>query len=380
MKDALGLLHAIGQIQDEYILDAHSEPKERVSSRKKLALLAAIAAALLLLAGCAAFARHWYVTYFAARRQEPLSGSQIDYINANAREHPARQTCEGFTLELKSTISESSAAFVTFRLTAPEEVDLSSVLEPPTEERLSFPGLLATPAGSRLPADLSYDVADDGDGKGNTLNVVLRIAPMALPGEGSPFGPGKTCEIVFQKIVKWGYDREYEQELLSTKYAGQTDYLLSPEESERLHPQTLLVSGNWAFEIELNEADAGELVLLESPVSARALVVRTGATEYETVDSVEAVTLTSIRIRPLSVEISFERPEPADTFSCVYMDTAMWTNVEGSLILVLKDGTRIGLFQENGATDTAVLKADSPIVLSEVDYLQMSDGTRITGN
>ncbi len=44
---------------------------------------------------------------------------------------------------------------------------------------------------------------------------------------------------------------------------------------------------------------------------------------------------------------------------------------------MLKDGTRIDFFQQIGADDTAELTADSPIVLEEVDYLQLSDGTRL---
>ena len=69
------------------------------------------------------------------------------------------------------------------------------------------------------------------------------------------------------------------------------------------------------------------------------------------------------------------------------MDASMFAAAPGSVgknyekvMLALKDGTKVGLFQEDGARDTAVLRADSPIVLSEVDYLQMSDGTRITAN
>lgn len=384
MKNAMRLLSAIGQIQDSYIMDAHSKMTEQKPSRKRIVLIAVIAAVLLLLAGCAAFAWHWYESYFSGKRQEPLSGSQVDYIGSHTQEHQMSQTCDGYTLELKSTMSESNSAFVTFGLTAPEDVDLSGVLDIRTEERLSFPKMLATPNGSKLPADLSYDVVDNGDGKKNTLNIVLRITPTVMPGEESPFGPGKTCLITFKDIVKWGYDREYEQELLTTKYAGQTDIMYTPEESERLHPQTVLVSGDWSFEVEMREADTNELVLLDSPLSTKVLVVRTGSNEFEPIDCIEDVTLTSIRVTPLSVEITFDRPEPWDTFECVYADATMAVPAPGSssaeynsVVMVLKDGTRIDLFQEDGAKETAVLRADSPIVLSEVDYLQMSDGTKV---
>lgn len=358
--------------QEAYFHAVHRKSIEDMPSQKMIAFIVAISTALVLLDGC------------TDKHQNPLSNSQIDDSISHTQEYPTRQTQGGYTLELKSTTTESNTAFATFRLTAPEEVDLSNVLDIHTEERLSFPGLLATPRGSKLPADLSYKTLDDGDGRNNTLDIVLRITPITSHKSDSASGSEKSCVIVFRDIVKWGYDREYEQELLSTKYAGQTGYLLDPEESKRLHPQMLLVSGNWYFEIEWNEANTSELELLESPISTKVLVVRSGTEEYETVDSMEDVTLSSIRIRPPFIEVSFEHPEPYDTFECVYLDAAMFMPAAGTdfnnIILVLKDGTKVELFQEDRAKGTAVLRMDRPIVLSEVDYLQMSDGTMINAD
>ncbi|MGM9548429.1 MAG: hypothetical protein ACI3V5_01085 [Faecousia sp.] len=53
MKRAMQLLEAVGQIQDEYITDAHSEIRKAASPRKRFLLIAAVIAALLALAGCA---------------------------------------------------------------------------------------------------------------------------------------------------------------------------------------------------------------------------------------------------------------------------------------------------------------------------------------
>ena len=171
---------------------------------------------------------------------------------------------------------------------------------------------------------------------------------------------------------------------MAAKYAGQTDYVLTAEEAERVHPKTLLASGEWKFVIELTDADPGEMELLESPVSTKVWVVRTGSTEYEALDSVEDVTLTSVRVSPLRVDISFDIPEPSDRFECLFIDAGMFPPLPGTVpmdydnvILVLKDGTKITLFQSRGATDMAILAANRPIVLEEVDYLQMSDGTKL---
>lgn len=377
MKNAMKLLEAIGQIQDEYIMDAHEDVPKRASFRKKLLLIAAAAAAVLLFAGCTAYAWNWYTIYFTQVRQEPLSHSQIEYIDNNTQKYQQSQTYDGYTMELKSTISEQHSAYVTFGLTAPENVDLSPAWAPGAEELLSFEGLLAVPTGSDLPANLSYEAVDDGDGRNNTLNVVLRVDPLILQGQEPAFGTGKTCEIQFKGVVRWSYDREYEQELLRTKYAGQTDYMLTPEESSRVHPKTILASGEWKFEIELNEADVETMELLPAPIPTKVLVIRTGESEYNVEEGVEDVNLTSIQLHPMGLTIAFEKPEPVEKFDCIYVDAEQFS-ADGTIFLMMKDGTKIAFFQSEGAKETAVLKADSPIVLKEANYLQLSDGTKIT--
>ena len=83
MNTALKLLDAIGEIQDAYIMDAHADSARISHSRKTLVLIAAIVAAVLILAGCAAYAWHWYTVYFTQERRQPLSDSQIHYIQDN---------------------------------------------------------------------------------------------------------------------------------------------------------------------------------------------------------------------------------------------------------------------------------------------------------
>lgn len=384
MNTALKLLDAIGEIQDVYIMDAHADSARISHSRKTLVLIAAVVAAVLILAGCAAYAWHWYTVYFTQERQQPLSDSQIHYIHDNVQEHQLSQTFDGYTMELKSSISESDCAYVTFGLTGPEDVDFSTILDVDSRESLFFERLKVIPEGSDLPALVICDIVEDGDGRNNTINIVLQIEPNVLQ-EGEPsFGPGKTCEITFERITHWGYDREYEQELLSTKYAGQTDYMLEGEEVQRVHPQTVLAAGDWKFEIELKQADWEMVELLSDSISAKALVTRVGEHEYEVTEAVETITITSIQLRPLGITVVFEKPEPVETFDCIYLNVEQFSAAdqqnasdENALFLMLKDGTRVEFFQTMGAKESAYLRADSPIVLSEVDYLHLSGGVKI---
>lgn len=305
--------------------------------RKRIVRIAAIVAALILLTGCAAFPQH------SDQSQEPLSGQQTEDIGQNGEQ-------DGFSLELKSVVYESYTAYAAFSLTAPEDRDFSDVLDGLSNISLGFSDLQTD-----IPANVSYEVLDDGDGKNNTLKIVVTIQPVIEQGAPSAFGSGKTCEIVFSDVV---YNRENEKELLA--------------------------SGQWKFVIELAKTDSGELELLDSPVSTKVWVSRTGASESEGMDAIEEVALTSVRIAPLHVEVSFVMPEPSDSFVGVFIDAAAFAPPPGTdradyenIAIVMKDGTEISLFQSMGAKDVAILTADSPIVLEEVDCLRMSDGTRI---
>lgn len=305
--------------------------------RKRIVRIAAIVAALILLTGCAAFPQH------SDQSQEPLSGQQTEDIGQNGEQN-------GFSLELKSVVYESYTAYATFGLTAPKDRDFSDVLDSHSNVSLGFSDLQTD-----IPANVSYEVLDDGDEKNSTLKIVVTIQPVIEQGAPSAFGSGKTCEIVFSDVV---YNRENKKELLA--------------------------SGQWKFVIELAKADSGELELLDSPVSTKVWVSRTGASEAEGMDAIEDVTLTSIRITPLHVEVSFEIPEPSDSFVGVFIDAAAFAPPPGTdgadyenIAIVMKNGTEISLFQSMGAKDVAILTADSPIVLEEVDCLRMSDGTRI---
>ena len=336
---------------------------------------------------------HWYTTYFSLRREEPLSDSQVSYIQENAQDFYESQTYDGYTITLKSAFSEMNLAYVTFGLTAPAGTDLGFALG--DEEDLRFEYLFAGPADTKLPANLSFRVLDDGDGENNTLNFVLVIEPkgsiLEYEGIDTSFGKGHPWRIVLKNPEKIGYDQEYEQELLRTKYAGQTDYMLESDEASRIRPHTQLAEGRWEFVLEFDGADMQSLELIQEPILAKAMVTRrdSDATFYETAGAIEEITVTSVKLHALGATVTFIPPgtiEGSDfpIYHCAWMDMGdtynpltKLVNGDENFFVMLKDGTRIDFFQQIGADDTAELTADSPIVLEEVDYLQLSDGTRL---
>ncbi|MCI5486186.1 MAG: hypothetical protein MR426_14230 [Clostridiales bacterium] len=78
MKNAMQLLEAVGQIQDAYIIDAHSDIPKLASPRKRFLLIAAVVAALLALAGCAMAIHYvWAESPFTSLPR--LTGEDIHY-------------------------------------------------------------------------------------------------------------------------------------------------------------------------------------------------------------------------------------------------------------------------------------------------------------
>lgn len=78
MKNAMQLLEAVGQIQDEYIMDAHSDILKAASPRRRILLIAAVIAALLALAGCA-MATHYVWAESPFTSLPRLTGEDINY-------------------------------------------------------------------------------------------------------------------------------------------------------------------------------------------------------------------------------------------------------------------------------------------------------------
>lgn len=359
-------LHGIGAYKGKYAM-----------SPKNFRPIVSVTLLVILFLGCILCTRYWNNVVFF------LSGRN-DNMNDRNQEYQLSQTYNGYTMELQSTIYKNSSINLTFRLTAPENIDISEVFAPNSKEWISFQGLVVLLEDGNSPESLTFELVDDGDGKNNTLNVVLTIVPTECQVDEVTSRRGETCKIEFTGIVSWGYDRDYEQELLFEKYAEKKDYILSPEESNRVHPQTILALGNWKFEVTLPKAEKDNMELLSAPISTKVMVVRVGASEYETVETVENVILTSIQMCSSGVAVVFEKPEPIEKFDCIYVNVAQFSAApyvdageDEAVFLVTKDGTRIDFFQSDGAKEMAFLQSESLIVLAEVDYLQMSDGTKI---
>ena len=368
----------------------HKAQLKRLSTRKAW-LIAAVIALMLLLVGCAvAYASGWFQQVFSSRSETPLSSEQIQYIQNNEQIVGQSQTINDWTVDLKSTICDGRTGYLVFQITAPDDMDLEQYLNPPTvdDKRLS-PGNysvsrdrmypLSKASIGNLNEEKNYMFADggnwisDNDGKANSVLYCMSIRceklypdkPMLLE---DPFGKENTFHIRFMGITLEYTNLELQKEI-EEKYAGQ-EYLVDGEEAAGLFCSDILTDEEWEFDVTF-DSDNQFIELITQPVSVQAKVWRyVDEKQWETKDFLEEVEISSFRVTPFGANITFV-PE-SDTIG---ISLKLWQNMDDTICAVMKDGSRIKL--DLTGADSTILQAETPIVLSQLDYILLEDGTKL---
>lgn len=242
---------------------------------------------------------------------------------------PQKATQNGYTLEVKSVETDGYVAQILIGITAPEDIVLS------TEKPLHF----ANWRGMLVPADGSeaafgpVNTLDDGDGKANTIDVLLTQSVTAKNTD-APFAAGSTWTLYLVDLVYSSTDET-------------------------------LTEGEWQFPISFgaDNCDNRELELLTSPILMKA---GTGWLPDGT-DVVMEFPVSSFKLRKFSSKIVRDTAaETEEQRAESYTDFYGWNG--HFICVVMKDGTRIELWdQEN----------DSAIDLTQVDYVLLPDGTKL---
>lgn len=394
---AMDLLVGFGSVKDSYVISAEEfrQGKQKAQikrlSTRKMWLIAAVIALTLLLVGCAvAYANGWFQQIFSARSETPLSSEQIQYIQNNEQIVGQSQTKNDWTVDLKSTICDGRTGYLVFQITAPDDVDLEQYLNPPTldDKRLSMGNDSASRKAAYSLAVASIGTADsernywylasgdwvvDGDGQPNTVLFCMTIRcekmdpskPMLLE---DPFGKDVSFRIRLMGITLEYKNQELQREI-EEKYAGQT-YIVDGEEAAGLFCSDILTDEEWNFDITF-DSDNQFIELITKPVFAQAKVWRyADEKQWDTVDSLEEVQISSFRVTPFGANISYVSKPDA-----IGISPRIGENVENAIYAVMKDGSRIQL-NLTGNNDT-VLQAETPIVLSQLDYILLEDGTKL---
>ena len=394
---AMDLLVGFGSVKDSYVISAEEfrQGKQKAQikrlSTRKMWLIAAVIALTLLLVGCAvAYANGWFQQIFSARSETPLSSEQIQYIQNNEQIVGQSQTKNDWTVDLKSTICDGRTGYLVFQITAPDDVDLEQYLNPPTldDKRLSMGNnsasrkaaySLAVASIGTVDSERNYWYLDsgdwiaDGDGQPNTVLFCMTIRcekidpnkPMLLE---DPFGKDVSFRIRLMGITLEYKNQELQREI-EEKYAGQA-YIVDGEEAAGLFCSDILTDEEWNFDITF-DSDNQFIELITKPVFAQAKVWRyADEKQWDTVDSLEEVQISSFRVTPFGANISYV-PKP----DAIGISPRIGENVEDAIYAVMKDGSRIKL--DVTGTDNMILQAETPIVLSQLDHILLEDGTQI---
>ena len=394
---AIDLLVGFNSVKDSYVISAEEfrQGKQKAQmkrlSTRKMWLIAAVIALMLLLVGCAvAYANGWFQQVFSERSETPLSSEQIQYIQNNEQIVGQSQTINNWTVDLKSTICDGRTGYLVFQITAPDEVDLEQYLNPPTldDKRLSMGNDSASRKASYSLAVASIGTVDsernywyldsgdwmaDGDGQPNTVLFCMTIRcekidpnkPMLLE---DPFGKDVSFRIRLMGITLEYKNQELQREI-EEKYAGQA-YIVDGEEAAGLFCSDILTDEEWNFYVTF-DSDNQFMELITKPVSAQAKVWRyADEKQWETKDSLEEVQIASFRVTPFGANISYV-PKP----DAIGISPRIGENVEDAIYAVMKDGSRIKL--DVTGTDNMILQAETPIVLSQLDHILLEDGTQI---
>lgn len=398
---SMEFLELLGSVQDKFVEEARAMPavpRRRISFRRA-SLIAAVIALAALLVGCTvAYAQGWFAEFFADRSDTPLSDSQIEYIQENEQIIMETQAKGGWTVALKSAISDGETGFLLFGITAPEDIDLEGYHAGNYGDDYITPGNNSWnrhPSRAMVVASTGFLDEEknfiwqsgggggwkaDNDGLSHTMNYVIAISCEKLYPDRemlleNPFGPEVAFTVCFD-----GFTREYKdpeiQKAIDEKYAGMTDYMVADEDLVGLHKSEVLTEEQWEFSVAFHvlEKESVELITGE-PVMTWGQVtwkLDDHPIAYETGTGLAAVKITSFVLNPFGATVTYDLKEPA---LCAFIEYQNSFGYEDrSIFAVMKDGSRIAL-HTHGTGDQ--LEAETPIVLSELDHILLGSGEQL---
>ena len=250
---------------------------------------------------------------------------------------------DGYSIELKSAVTDGQIAYITLGITAPEGVTLidSDISDYMLTHGNTWGFFEPVTEGLNKTGGSNGWCEDDGDGLSNTLNYVLEVTPDCENGQ-MPFAPGNVWNLYWEDIYSSYWDEENIKQ-----------------------QENLIAEGTWSFDVVFEGKPIGELELIREPVTVKAVY----GWDLDGNDVSKETRITSFLLRSLSATVFCDMENAAPDFL---------TNRERCIYVVLKDGSRISLHSESASPGKQNLTADCPIALDQVEYVLLADGTRLT--
>ena len=274
----------------------------------------------------------------------PRVATQEDVANQPQASNAATQ--DGYTVELKSVVTDGNVAHITLRITAPEGTIISRTTreghesEPYHIDTANFDRL--TPmAGKVGSGSAGMNPREDGDGLDNTQDFVIE-AEMSMLDGSKPFAIGSTWTIRLEDLVHTYYDTER--------------YTMMEE---------LLAEGEWVFQFTIDEShgDQGEIEFVDEPIVTKAVI----GFKADGTDVFDNVTVTSFSLHSMSATVLCEGHSAPE----------LTNNFDRAIYVVMKDGSKIQLYSSSGAVGVQHLTPEKTIDLEQVDHILLADGTKL---
>lgn len=339
------LLDAIGEARDEYIQDVWNAykcvpgfEKEKVSNSKvtalprskRIILIAAVLVAMTMLVGYTVLhGADWFQYFFEEKLQQPLSSGQNDFIHDSTLDVNQSVTVNGYTLTIEYAIADSRNAYIKLRLESPVNEPLDGDFYVHTPRELpDKSGLEPTFFKVDDPAlrygSGTWEMLEDGNPNDNSVSIlwVLNQAGEHLPS--------------FEENVR------YKIHL--------TDWVGFYEDTGKDKP--IAENGVFDFYITFSNLNQEALEFVSAPI----------ATSYNEF----SVEITSFKLNTMSGSATYTGREDEKGVMCLVDSFVM-----------LKNGTKVQLKPRHMGTGFCDFILSSPIVLSEVNYVQLRDGTKL---
>jgi len=307
------------------------------SQRKhKHILIAAVLAGILLLAGCAYVVlseADWFRSYFTFQNKQDLSPGQSSFIEQNTQTLTSSVTVDGYTLTVESAIADSRNAYLKLRLQGPPgtvlDADSYTSRLRPTADGFDYRSFYRLDDPDGFSGGRTWLPVADEDPNDNLFSILYVINQ--TDNNSQPF---------------------FEEGVLYRLHV--TDLTADYDEENRHEPLT--DGGVWDFDIVFESINDDVMELITEPVP----------TAFETI----SIEVTSFQLQTMSAFVTYSGRNDERGVAC-FFDAAV----------VLKDGTRVSfkprMLSPKGEICEIHFMLSSPIVLDEVDYVELRDGTRI---
>lgn len=274
----------------------------------------------------------------------PRIATQKDVGNQPQASNSATQ--DGYTVELKSVVTDGAVAHITLRITAPEGTIISRTTREGHENEpyhidTANLGRLTPMEGKVGSGSAGMNPKEDGDGLDNTQDFVIE-AEMSMMDGSKPFAIGSTWTIRLEDLIHTYYDTER--------------YTVVEE---------LLAEGEWVFQFTIDEShgDQGEIEFVDEPIVTKAVV----GFKADGTDVYNDVTITSFSLHSMSATVLCEGRSAPD----------LTNNYDRAIYVVMKDGSKIQLYSSSGAVGVQHLTSEKTIDLEQVDHILLADGTKL---